>query len=58
MPVLDYHNHPKYNPKDILNGFDISVYRVNDQYLRVKDFFFEYMNYVLHKVFLTISIFL
>jgi len=34
MQVLDYHNHPKYNPKDILNGFDISVYRVNDQYLR------------------------
>ena len=30
MKVLEYRNHPSYNPKDILNGYDISVYMVND----------------------------
>ena len=30
MKVLYYHNHPSYDPTDILNGYDLSVYIVND----------------------------
>ena len=38
MEVLEYHNHPSYDPKNILNGYDISVYKVNDRILRVRTF--------------------
>ena len=30
MKVLYYHNHPSYDPTDILNGYDLSVYIIND----------------------------
>ena len=38
MKVLNYHNHPKYNPQEFLDGFDISVYIVDDIQLGVMHF--------------------
>ena len=35
MEVLEYHNHPSFDPTNIDNGYDISVYKVNDNTLRV-----------------------
>ena len=34
MKVLEYHNHPLYDPRKIDNGHDISVYKVDDNVLK------------------------
>ena len=34
LKVLEYHNHPLYDPRTITNGHDISVYIVADDELK------------------------
>ena len=35
LKLKEFHNHPLYDPEDILKGYDIAVYIVDDEKLKV-----------------------